>query len=65
MRVACKCKNCGHIEMSAEDDVTFEIDFLDERIVYICRQCKHNNTMSLKPNENNRPPTALPRISVR
>ncbi len=63
MIAACKCKNCGYIEMSSEDDVIFEIDFLEKKIVYICRQCKHNNTIFLEAKGTNKK-GSLPKIGL-
>jgi Zn finger protein HypA/HybF involved in hydrogenase expression len=47
MVIACKCRNCGHLALSEGPDVTFEIDFAEEKITMICPQCKHNNILDL------------------
>ena len=48
MVLACKCKGCGKIHMNQDDDLTIELDFIEERIRFICPGCKTNNEMSLE-----------------
>ena len=49
MQVVCKCKYCGHIFMSEnEDDLCLEIDFMEEEIRFVCREkgCRRNNKIN-------------------
>jgi len=65
VKVALKCGNCGHIDIDSKNDdsVAFEIDFLEKKIIYICSQCKKNNTISLE-SDSDKKPTGLPRIKI-
>jgi DNA-directed RNA polymerase subunit RPC12/RpoP len=65
VKVALKCGNCGHIDIDSGSDetVAFEIDFLEKKIIYICSQCKKNNTILLESDSDSKP-TGLPRIKV-
>ena len=65
MKIACKCGNCGHIEIPKDEDdsVLMEIDFLEKKIVFICRQCKKNNTINLAPNDDKKV-NSLPQIKL-
>jgi len=49
MRVALKCKHCGYLSISKDDDISVEIDFLEQKITYICPQakCKKMNVLDL------------------
>jgi hypothetical protein len=68
MRIALKCKHCGYLTISKEDDVTIEIDFLEEKLTYICPQqkCKKSNVLDLskgaKAAQDKR--QSLPRIGM-
>jgi hypothetical protein len=71
MRVALKCKHCGYLTISKEDDISVEIDFLEQKITYICPQakCKKMNILYLSGGEGGgtsagpqKPP--LPRIGM-
>ena len=50
MKIALKCAKCGGIHMSEDDDLCLEIDFLHNKISYICRSkdCGHMNEMDLR-----------------
>ena len=65
MVLSLKCGNCGFINMSSDDSVMFEIDFLDKRILYICPQCKHNNQLSLSDKKEDKKDTGgLPPMAI-
>jgi Zn ribbon nucleic-acid-binding protein len=48
MIASVKCGKCGFPNMSSGDDVLFEIDFLESRILYICPHCKEHNVMKMR-----------------
>jgi len=51
--------------MQEGDDVMFEIDFLEKRILYICPQCKHNNQLLLQAKDKSKNESSgLPPMSV-
>jgi len=64
MIVACKCGHCGHIEMSAEAEVTFEFDFLEKRVLYICSKCKKSNVINFDSDAQDKKRMPLPGIRV-
>ena len=65
MILALKCGGCGFLCLSKEDDVTVEIDFLEQRIVYICPQCKKSNVIQLKGGATQKAEEArLPRLGM-
>jgi len=65
MVISLKCGSCGFINMQEGDDVMFEIDFLEKRILYICPQCKHNNQLLLQAKDKSKNESSgLPPMSV-
>ena len=50
MRISLKCAKCGNIYMNEENDLCLEIDFLNSKISYICRneKCGHMNELDLR-----------------
>lgn len=48
MQIVCRCKYCGYVHISNKDeDLSLEIDFLDEVIRFICRKCKKENKLQI------------------
>lgn len=64
MVIACKCGGCGHIEMSEDSQITFEFDFLEKRVVYVCNKCKKQNVIDFNANEKAKKAQPLPGIRV-
>ena len=60
MIIACKCA-CGHIEMSEDSEVTFEFDFLEKRVLYICAKCKKVSIIDFDAAEQSKKRQPLPR----
>ncbi len=48
MLISIKCGSCGFPNISSENNVACEIDFLESRILYICPKCKFNNVMQIR-----------------
>ena len=51
------CSKCKYNDFS--NNVMLEIDFVNCRISYICRQCSHENIMEFK-----KTPPNLPKIGI-
>ena len=64
MQIACKCAKCGNMFKHDEEDLCLEIDFMDQKISYICRNknCKHHNIMDLSNWKKQQKHSPLPTI---
>lgn len=52
------CAHCGHHDI--EGDELLEIDFKQQQMMYVCRNCDKENIMKMKTN-----PSRYPRIGIR
>ena len=58
MQISLKCGACGHQYLSeGKDDLAMEIDFVTGEIRYLCRKCKKENILTLKPRDDKRLPS--------
>jgi len=63
MVIACKCKGCGTIHMNADTELTVELDFIDEKIRFVCPSCKTENCMDFESTAKRNKRQPLPSMS--
>jgi len=57
-RIMLICVHCGHHDI--DGDELLEIDFKQQQIMYVCRNCNKENIMKMKTS-----PSSYPMIGVR
>jgi hypothetical protein len=62
MKMALRCEKCRQIFMNAEDELMLEIDFLEQKIVFLChnKSCKHENIIDFKNWQKRQQQSPLP-----
>jgi hypothetical protein len=50
--------------MQGEEDLCLEFDFFDQKIFYVCPQCKKENEMNFQTWQKQQEASPLPRMST-
>ncbi|MFA7219230.1 MAG: hypothetical protein WC119_01840 [Synergistaceae bacterium] len=64
MKIALRCKECRVTWMQGEEDLCLEIDFYDQKIFFVCPNCKHENRMDIETWKKKQEHSPLPRIGT-
>lgn len=64
MKIAVRCGKCRIIQMQGEDDLFMEFDFYEQKITYVCSQCKNENIMNMEKWKKAQEKSPLPRIGT-
>lgn len=64
MKIACRCKKCRVTWMQGEEDLCLELDFYDQKIFFVCPNCKYENLMDIATWKKKQDHSALPKIGT-
>ena len=66
MKIALRCgnENCRTTWMQGEDDLCLEIDFYDQRLFFVCPNCKKENRMDIANWKKKQEHSPLPRMAT-
>jgi|SaaInlV_165m_DNA_1040744.scaffolds.fasta_scaffold85256_2 hypothetical protein len=66
MQIACKCEKCGHMFMNSDDDLCIQLDFLEKKLSFMCRnkKCRHDNIFDFGGWQKQQKHSPLPTIRI-
>ena len=63
MKIAIRCQKCRQMWMPGEEDLCLEFDFYEQKITFICPNCKHENIIDFEAWQKKQKHSPLPKMA--